>query len=489
MRKSYYSVLVVIATMSLFISFAALTAAQAQQGRNHLLTRHVHDVVSSGRSPVVGLKPESHQLDLRIMLPLRNQNELNNLVQDLYDPKSPSYRQFLTVKEFTDRFGPTEEDYRAVINFAAANGMAVNETSPNRLVVSVRGSVRAINHAFHITLTEYQHPTENRTFYAPDREPTVDLDVPLWHVGGLNSFATPRPLYNKVSTSIAHGNTTGSGPGGSFLGSDRRAAYANGTTLTGSGQAVGLFQLGGYTLSDVQAYFRNVGQSLNVTINNVLLNGAGSGSLGDDTEQVIDIIEAISMAPALSQVRVYIAQGGSNFRSGVDDTDILNKMATENIAKQLSCSWAWKPPDASQDEPIFFEFIAQGQSFFVASGDAGSYVSGDFVYPAEDYLITAVGGTVLTTNGAGGSWSSESAWSGSGGGPAPDPVGIPLYQTLSGVTTHQTMAPLRGGMFPMWLPKPIRTIISAQMAPVELDSAGPALPRLPGQASSPWPIN
>ena len=43
---------------------------------------------------------------------------------------------------------------------------------------------------------------------------------------------------------IAHGNTTGSGQGGQFLGSDMRAAYGGGTALDGAGQVVGLIEVG-----------------------------------------------------------------------------------------------------------------------------------------------------------------------------------------------------------------------------------------------------
>jgi subtilase family serine protease len=59
------------------------------------------------------------------------------------------------------------------------------------------------------------------------------------------------------------------------------------------------------------------------------------------------------------------------------------------------------------------------------------------VYPAEDAYITAVGGTDLTTNGAGGSWASETAWSYSGGGISLDGIAIPSYQQLPGVPGTQ----------------------------------------------------
>jgi subtilase family serine protease len=141
----------------------------------------------------------------------------------------------------------------------------------------------------------------------------------------------------------------------------------------------------------------------------------------------------------LSQVRVYIAPV-AGFSSGVGDTAIFNRMATDNVARQLSVSWTWKPDDPSSNDPIFKELAAQGQSVFIASGDAGSYVSGGFVYPAEDAFVTAVGGTDLSTNGAGGAWASESGWVGSGGGPSPDGIGIPSFQQIGGVINGSNKA-------------------------------------------------
>ena len=111
------------------------------------------------------------------------------------------------------------------------------------------------------------------------------------------------------------------------------------------------------------------------------------------------------MAPGLSQVLVYVAKSS--------DADIFNRMAHDNIAKSLSCSWYWYPDDPGKDDPIFKEFAAQGQSLFVASGDYGSIPSpkNPYYYPAEDAYVTSVGGTDLTTNGPGGTWASETAWS------------------------------------------------------------------------------
>ncbi len=77
---------------------------------------------------------------------------------------------------------------------------------------------------------------------------------------------------------------------------------------------------------------------------------------------------------------------------------------------------------------------AQGQSFFNGSGDSGAYTSD----PGENRdapYITIVGGTVLSMNGNGVAWQSETAWSGSGGGILTS-VGIPGYQSAVSMSSN-----------------------------------------------------
>jgi kumamolisin len=405
--------------------FVMQTQAQAQL----MLTRHVRQEIVRGEASYLDRLPATQSLKLNIALPLRNEAELDDLLQALYDPQSPSFHQFLSVQEFTERFGASEEDYAAVVRFAEKNGLRVTSTSPNRLVVNVTGSVANIEKAFHVNMGVYQHPTEPRTFYSPDREPSADMGAPLWHISGLDNFSIPHPA-SLGRNPDARTSTTGSGPSGYFLGSDLRAAYYGGTGLTGAGQSVGLLEFEGYNVADVDEYFTKVGQKLTVAVNGVSTDGSSLSCTRrcDDTEQVLDIEVAISMAPGMSQVRVYV--------SDTSDVSIFNKMATDNISKSLSCSWGWSPSDPTSDDPIFKEFAAQGQNLFVASGDSGAYGkrSSD-VYPADDAYVTSVGGTDLTTNGAGGPWKSETAWSDSGGGISPDNIAIPSYQTTTGVIT------------------------------------------------------
>src|SRR5271167_1662412 len=147
--------------------------------------------------------------------------------------------------------------------------------------LDVTGSVANIEKAFNVTMGIYQHDTEKRTFFAPDREPTADLDVQLWHVGGLDNYSTPKPMFvrrdEKSAEEDARSNaTTGSGPSKSFLGSDMRAAYYGGTALTGAGQNLGLLEYYGTDLADLTTYYKNVKQTNNVPITLLSTDGTST---------------------------------------------------------------------------------------------------------------------------------------------------------------------------------------------------------------------
>jgi len=408
--------------------------AQAQQ--RSLVTTHVPDVVASGVAPLVGHLFGDERLSLAISLPLTNQDDLDRLLRDIYDPQSPNYHHYLSVDEFADRFGTSQPDYAAVRHFAEANGLTVINTHANRMVVDVEGSAAAIEGAFHVTLGVFQHPTEGRTFYAPDREPSVIIDVPLLHVTGLDNYSIAQA--KNVEALATPSEATGSGPNGSFLGSDLRAAYYGSGSLNGAGQTLGLFELGGYQIGDINTYFKNNHQTQKVPIKNELLNGAKLScppASCNDSEQALDIEQALSMAPGLRELIVYI---------GKNNVSIFSQMASDNTAKQLSCSWGWKDNESSLD-PLFEEMAAQGQTVFVATGDQGSKTVADVVWPADDTYVTAVGGTVLSTASAGGAWKSESGWINSAGMPSPNNVPIPSYQQLPGVvnSTNDASSTLR----------------------------------------------
>ena len=417
-RRLSISLLAVAALLSV-VSIVCLAQPRS------LMTHHVREATLNGQAQYVGPLAATQSLRLVITLPIRNQAGLDSFLQEVYDPSSASYRHFLTVEEFTTRFGPSQDDYDQVVRFAQSHGFTIAGTSRNRLNLDVTGSVASIEGAFHVTMGTYLLPAENRTFYAPDREPTTDdLGVTLWHISGLDNYSIPQPM---IVHQPGHSQaTTGSGPSESFLGSDMRAAYYGGTSLTGTGQSLGLLEYYGTDLSDLNTYYSNVHQTNSVPITLLSTDGTSTSCVYpscDDTEQTLDMTQALGMAPGMSSLVMYV---------GSTDAAIFNAMATANpLNKQLSSSWTWYPADPNTDNPYFEEFAAQGQSLFQAAGDSGKWTSSSEIYPADDVYLTSVGGTDLDTSSAGGPWASETAWVDGGGGISPDKFAIPSWQVTA----------------------------------------------------------
>ena len=267
--------------------------------------------------------------------------------------------------------------------------------------IQVTGSVASVQSAFHVNLGVYQHPTESRTFYAPDKEPTTSLGDFAVACGGsrqLLDSATRRADHIPQGSSAKSGATTGSGPSASFLGSDMRAAYYGGS-LTGSGQYVGLLEYYGTDLADLTTYYKNANQTNNVPITLLSTDGTSTscvdstaGGNCDDTEQTLDMTQALGMAPGLAGLIMFV---------GSTDSAIFNSMATHTpLALNLSSSWTWSPADPSTDDPYFKEFAAQGQNLFQAAGDSSKWTTSGTAsetYPADDVYVTSVGGTDLST--------------------------------------------------------------------------------------------
>jgi kumamolisin len=234
--------------------------------------------------------------------------------------------------------------------------------------------------------------------------------------------------------------TTGSCPEQSFCGSDMRAAYYGGTSLTGSGQSLGLLEYLGTDLTDLETYYANAGQTLSVPITLLSTDGTSTSCTYpdcDDTEQTIDMTQALGMAPGLSSLVMYV---------GSSDAAIFDAMATASpLNAQLSSSWTWYPADPSTDDPYFQEFAAQGQNLFQAAGDGGAWSSSSEIYPADNVYLTSVGGTDLETTGPGGTWSSETAWVDGGGGISPDKYAIPFWQTATASSCSECSIEYRNG--------------------------------------------
>ncbi len=379
---------------------------------------------------------------LTFVLPLRNQKALEELIQQIYNPADQQhYGKYLTSEEFINNFSPTQEAYDEVIAYAKKLGLNVLGTHPNRTLLNVSGDTKSIEAAFNLKLNMYQH-ANGRQFYAPDNEPEVAADIASHISGivGLDNYAVWHAYNRRKEISVEMSDATASsfpsGPNNSFAPKDIMTAYnLNGVSAKGSGQNIALFELASYQASDITAYTNFFGLPAAKLIN-VLVDGGSGG--GIDAEVTLDIELALALA---QQSQIYVYQG-PNTGQGVLDT--YNRIATDNLAKQVSTSWGLGEDEAGSqslqaENAIFQQMAAQGQTIYAASGDEGAYAD----YPSMTLMVqdpssqpymVGVGGTTLTVNATTGAYASEKVWdnglgNGASGGGVSTVWKIPSWQT------------------------------------------------------------
>lgn len=120
-------------------------------------------------------------------------------------------------------------------------------------------------------------------------------------------------------------------------------------------------------------------------------------------EEALDVQWAHAMAPGAKIILVEAKSASfSNLLSAVD-------YAVSKGAHQVSMSWGGS--EFSSESNYDSHFNKNNVSFFASSGDSGAGT----IYPATSPYVVAVGGTTLNVDSLG-NVSSETAWSGSGGG-------------------------------------------------------------------------
>jgi subtilase family serine protease len=433
----------IIVVVAIVGSILVPTSATAQQ----ILHGHVPEAIARLHLQPKGRLAATNELWLAIGLPLRDRAGLENFVAQVSDPASPNFRHYLTREELTARFGPTEQDYEAVKNFARTNGLAIAVKHDNRLLLDVTGPVAAIEKAFHITLRTYRHPTEARDFFAPNTEPMVDAALPVIDILGLSDFSRPHPKWTKGNAKHVSpkkvANGTAPDDSGDLFGNDFRNAYVPGTRLTGAGQSVGLLEFDGYFTNDIFNYANETGSGrTNIVIETVLLDGYNgkpeTGINGGEGEVELDIEMAMAIAPGLVKIVSYEAGENGN------QNDVLNAMLANSNILNLSCSWGWDGGPTNTTDAIFESMDAVGQTFFNASGDGGAFTTGSVDKPSKsdapssNPYITQVGGTTLKLDSSGTNWASEVVWSSSSGG-------ISSYYSIPSWQTNVSNMTNRGG--------------------------------------------
>ncbi|MEA3200284.1 MAG: hypothetical protein QOE90_1712 [Thermoplasmata archaeon] len=397
----------------------------------------------------LGVAPDATPVHVVVGLDLHNKAKLDAFLAEVSDPLSPSYQKFLTQDEFNARFGPTAEQEARVVHWLLGAGFTIDERFSNRLLVSASGDNAAAQRAFGVKEHDvlYAGAPHRATLDAP-RAPE-DIAAFITGVFGLDDLAQmqamhtqPVPLAGATPKAAVGASCCAFGP------NDLKVLYGNSATFTGTGQTIVI--AGAYTWkdTDVTSYDSQWGLPALPAGSAQVCAGSGTGCAFDASNSIevtLDVQMIHAVAPN-AVVKNYMAQTTAL----TDFTTMYNKVVTDNPGHSVSTSWgicetSEATASQTQNDNIFANGNAVGQSWFAASGDSGSNDCGSIPatnvvdHPANAPHMMGVGGTHANcspamTSGAPNcqAYGSETSWS-SGGGGVSNVFAKPSYQTGCGV--------------------------------------------------------
>ncbi len=391
------------------------------------------------RASKLGPHAPKSTIRLTIGLKLRNEAKLKSFLQQVQNPHSAVYRQWLTPRQFTELYGPSKASVAQVVKFLKAHGIKVKNVSANRILIHTEATAAAYEHAFGIRINDYK--LNGRRFYSTTDSPKLPrvLAPLVVNVLGLNHGQQMHPHLYQRPLMNAHGLNPRQAPPASLTQlsplqiataynvpdiTQPQAQGVNIAIITAESQGVG----SSTDFSDFWSAFGLPDHTINV------INIDGSPGTGGEGETWLDIEYSGAMGPAAT-INVYMAAD-----PGFDTfTDAYNQMVEDNTSDVMTTSWGLYESGTGQstietDEQIFMQAAAQGISMFAAAGDAGASDGGpgnnNADYPASSAYVTAANGTQLTVSDLAGDYGSEVVWNDSdcfGNGPGATGGGISQY--------------------------------------------------------------
>ena len=128
-------------------------------------------------------------LGFRVYLNWNNQSELDSLLAAQQNPRSRSFRQWLTPAQFLSRFGPTQAEVDAISRWLSASGLSVDYVPSNRHYVQAEGTIGRIESAFGIAENLYRVRGVQLASPAQDLSVPADLAPSIAGVIGLDQSA------------------------------------------------------------------------------------------------------------------------------------------------------------------------------------------------------------------------------------------------------------------------------------------------------------
>jgi subtilase family serine protease len=444
--------------LSLLLASSILgTAPIAYSAAGQLIKNNTPTFVRTATK--IGPADPSQTIEVTLWLNVHNRQQLDSLAQDLYDPRSLHYRDWLSFSQIAADYGPTAEEAKTVKEFLSAHDLTIVLAEPNNFFVRARGTIAQVSAAFHIQMSNFK--VNGKTIRANTTDPYVDSAAapfvylvsglsnqqseiapiqkytPSASASSLQSLAAPStsPLSSFFTSNCFHGpvadvlTTNGGLPAATYKGNLYDSTNIGGCGYTppeiytaynlsalykkgydGSGQTIVIFEICDTATikSDANAFSAQFGLPALTSANfSVIDYPVPSPCDFPDVEESLDVEWAHAIAPGANIV-VLVTPNVEEASGFAQDIDVaLLYTLSNHLGNVISFSYGlpeifFAPADLEQTNLLTELAAISGVSANFSSGDSGDYtefgIPATVLYPASTQYGTAVGGISLALN-------------------------------------------------------------------------------------------
>lgn len=154
----------------------------------------------------LGRANSAEVMDVMVWLNPHNRAELDSLAEDLYEPASSRYHDWLKPSDIAARFAPTAQEAETVGKFLSARNLPVVAIGPDNFSVRARGTLADVEKAFHVEIDNFE--LNGNIYRANTSDPIIDGPAAalVYSVSGLDNLTYRHPLQ---SATIGKKQTSG----------------------------------------------------------------------------------------------------------------------------------------------------------------------------------------------------------------------------------------------------------------------------------------
>jgi subtilase family serine protease len=308
------------------------------------------------------------------------------LVNQLHNPKSALYHQWLTSEEVAKRFGPSQEDVNIVTTWLDSHGFTVHTVYWANGVIDFSGPASAIREAFHTEI--YNLFVKGKHHIANSRDPSIPaaLAPAVRGIVSMNDFR-PHPTYRPKANFNTSGGYQALVPGDLETIYNMNPIYARG--VSGQGQTIVVVEdTDLYTTDNWVAFRKAFGlakkfpqgtlKQIHPQPSNNRANGGACtdpGVNGNDGEAALDVEWATAAAPSAAIEMASCANTNTNFGGFI----AIQNLLTGHSRPPAIISISYSAPESylgstlnAYINQLYQLAVLEGVSIFVASGDGGA---------------------------------------------------------------------------------------------------------------------